>query len=192
MERGKSRTKEEETPRNEWKEIKLFGQAASVRPQSRQPGRGNADLGAAEWDNYWMPWLQKKGAEQAPPELTADPVLTTKKVDLENFEQRGVYEVVEREVLEQTPGLTILSAKWVVTKKGTPKAPVPKTRLVARECASDALDRDALFSGMPGLTSGRSLISMAATCTSSSEQMNIMLLDVTAACLHRTANGSSS
>ena len=86
---------------------------------------GEVDLGESEWDSYWTPWWQRKGAEQVPRELTADQVLKAKKVELGNFEDRGVYEVVEREVMEQTPGATILSAKWVVTNKGTPKAPEP-------------------------------------------------------------------
>ena len=53
----------------------------------------------------------------------------------------------------------MLSVKWVLTNKGTPKAPVPKARLVAREFVSNALDRDTLFLGTPGLAIARSLIS---------------------------------
>ena len=52
----------------------------------------------------------------------------------------------------------MLSVKWVTTNKGTPKAPVPKARFVARENAS-ALDRDTLFS----VAIARSLISKAAS-----------------------------
>ena len=78
---------------------------------------------------------------------------------MRNIEERGVYEVVKREVMEQTLGATMLSVKWVLTNEGTPKAPLPKARLVAREFVSNALDRDALFSGTPGLAIARSLIS---------------------------------
>ena len=85
--------------------------------------------------------------------------------------------------MEQTPGATVPSAEWVFTNKGTPKAPVPQVRLVARECASNALDRDAVFLGTPGLTVARSLLSKAATCTSSKGQLNIILLHVSAAFL---------
>ena len=74
----------------------------------------------------------------------------------------------------------MLSVKWVVTNKGTPKAPVPKARLVAREFVSNALDRDTLFSGTPGLAIARSLISKAATCRSPKEKLKIMLLDTAA------------
>ena len=85
--------------------------------------------------------------------------------------------------MEKTPGATILSTKWVVTNKGTPKAPVPKGRLVAREFVS-TLDRDALFSGTPDLAIARGLISKAATCRSSQGKLKIVLLDVKAAFLH--------
>ena len=69
--------------------------------------------------------------------------------------------------MEQKPGATALSAKWVVTNKGTPKAPMPTARLETRKFVSTALERDTLFSGTPGLTKARSLISKAATCRSS-------------------------
>ena len=38
-----------------------------------------------------------------------------------DFEECGVCEVVEREVMEQTPGATVRSAMWVVTNKGHDK-----------------------------------------------------------------------
>ena len=40
---------------------------------------------------------------------------------MKNFEERGVYEVVKREVMEQTPGATMLPVKWVLTNKEHPK-----------------------------------------------------------------------
>ena len=64
---------------------------------------------------------------------------------------------------ELNPESVMLSAKWVITNKGTVECPKPKARLVAREFASDAIDRDTLFSGTPGLSIARSLISRAAT-----------------------------
>ena len=85
-----------------------------------------ADHDATELDNYWTPWWQKKGAEQVPLELTVEQVLSAKKVEMENIEERGVCEVVKREAMEQTPGATMLSVKWVLTNKGTPKAPVTR------------------------------------------------------------------
>ena len=78
----------------------------------------------------------------------------------------------------------MLSVKSVFTNKGTPKAPVPKARLVAREFANNALDRDTLFSGTPGLAIALRLISKAATYRSSKETLKVMLLDVTAAFLY--------
>ena len=36
---------------------------------------------------------------------------------MRNIEERGVYEVVKREVMEQTLGATLLSVKWVLTNK---------------------------------------------------------------------------
>ena len=134
--------------RQEAKEIKQLIQAANGSLSLRileEAASVEADHDATEWDNYWTPWWQRKGAEQVPPELTADQVLSAKKVATGNIEERGVYEVVKREVMEQTPGATMLSVKWVLTNKGTPEAPAPKTRLVAREFASNALDRDTLL-----------------------------------------------
>ena len=171
----------------EAKEIKQLIQAANGSLSLNileEAASVEADPDATEWDNYWTPWWQKKGAEQVPPELTAHQVLSAKKVEMRNIEERGVYEVVKREVMEQTPGATMLSVKWVLTNKGTPKAPVPKARLVAREFVSNALDRDTLFSGTPGLAIARSLISKAATCRSPKGKLKIMLLDVTAAILY--------
>ena len=123
-----------EDTRQEAKEIKQLIQAASGSLSLNileEAASAEANPDATEWDNYWTPWWQKRGAEQIPPELTADQVLSAKKVEMRNIEERGVYEVVKREVMEQTPGATMLSVKWVLTNKGTPKAPVPKARLVA-------------------------------------------------------------
>ena len=61
----------------------------------------------------------------------------------------------------------MLSAKWVITNKGTVECPKPKARFVALEFVSDAIDRETLFSGTPGLSIGRSLIWRAATLRSS-------------------------
>ena len=55
---------------------------------------------------------RRREAGQVPLELTP-----AKKVELGNFEERGVCEVVAREVMEQTPGVTVLSTEWVVTNK---------------------------------------------------------------------------
>ena len=156
--------------------LNILEEAASVE----------ADPDATEWTLWW----QKKGAEQVPPELTPDQALSANKVEMRNIEERGVYEVVKREVMEQTPGATVLSVKWVPTNKATPKAPVPKVQLVPREFVSNALDRNTLFSGTPGLAIARSLISKEATCRS--PKGKIMLLDVTAAICTGIMNGRSS
>ena len=116
-----------EDMRQEAKEIKQLIQAANGSFSLHileEAASVEADHDATEWDNYWTPWWQKKGAEQVPPELTADQVLSAKKVEIGNIEERGVHEVVKREVMEQTPGATVLSVKWVLTNKGTPKAPI--------------------------------------------------------------------
>ena len=52
--------------------LRILEEAASVE----------ADLGTTKWDNYWTLWWQKNAAEQVPPGLTADQVLTAKKVEL--------------------------------------------------------------------------------------------------------------
>ena len=40
--------------------------------------------------------VRKKGAEHFPSALTADQVLTAKKVEIGNFQERGVYDVLEK------------------------------------------------------------------------------------------------
>ena len=80
-------------------------------------------------------------------------------------------EVVDRSEAELNQESVMLSAKWVITNKGTVECPKPKVRLVAREFASDAIDRDTLFSGTPGLSIARSLISRAATLRSSGKKI---------------------
>ena len=117
-------------------------------------------------------------------ELTKDQITEAKKVELQKFAERAVYEVVDRSEAELDPESVMLSAKWVITHKGTVECPKPKARLVAREFASGAIDRDTLFSGTPGLSIARSLISRAATLRSSGKKFKVMLLDVTAALLY--------
>ena len=104
--------------------------------------------------------------KQVPPELTKDQITVAKKVE-QKFAERGVYGVVDRSEAELNPESVMLSAKWVITNKGTVECPKAKARFVAREFASDAIDRDTLFSGTPGLSIARSLISRAATLRSS-------------------------
>ena len=134
----------------------------------------------SEWDVRWTPWWSYNECKQIPPELTKDQIAEAKKIELQKFAERGVYEVVDRSEVELNPESVMLSAKWVITNKGTVKYPKPKARLVAREFVSDAIDRDTLFSGTPA----RSLISRAATLRSSAKKFKIMLLDVTAAFLY--------
>ena len=135
-----------------------------------------------DFEAEWTPWWQRKSSEQVPKELTQEQVLAAKKVELDTFAQRGVYKIVSRANMEA--GAIKLSAKWVVTNKGTEENPKPKARLVAREFVSDSIDRDTLFSGTPGLPVARTLISKAATSRSSRRKRKIMLMDVTAAFLY--------
>ena len=138
----------------------------------------------SEWDVRWTPWWSYNECKQIPLELTKDQIAEGKKIELQKFAERGVYEVVDRSEVELNPESVMLSAKWVITNKGTVECPKPKARLVAREFVSDAIDRDTLFSGTPGLSIARSLISRAATLRSSAKKFQIMLLDVTAAFLY--------
>ena len=109
---------------------------------------------------------------------------TRLRVELQKFAERGVYEVADRSEAELNPESVMLSAKWVITNKGTVECPKPKARLVARDFVSDTINRDTLFSGTPGLSIARSLILRAATLRSSAKKFKIMLLDVTAAFLY--------
>ena len=92
-----------------------------------------------------------------------------------------MYVVVDRSEAELIPEPVMLSAKWVITNNGTVECPKPKVLFVARDCASDAHERDTLFSGTPGLSIARSLIWRAATLRSSGKKFKVMLFDVTAA-----------
>ena len=109
----------------EAKEIKLVVQAPNGG-LARLPGRGSLRRSGSRRNRVGQLLdalvAQKKGAEQA------------KKVELGNFEHSGCMKSWrEREVMEQTPGATILSVKWVVTNKGTPQAPMPKAPHVYHE-----------------------------------------------------------
>ena len=61
---------------------------------------------------------------------------------------------------------------------------ITEARLVARGFVSDAVDRDTLFSGTPGLPVVRSLISRVATAKPSGMELKMMLKGVTAAFLY--------
>ena len=95
--------------------------------------------------------------------MTKDQIAEAKKAELQTFAERGVYEVVDGSEAELNPESVMLSAERVITNKGTVECSKPKARLVARECVSDAIDRD--------------------TLRSSEKKFKIMLLDVTAAFL---------
>ena len=81
----------------------------------------------------WTPWWSYNACKQVPPELTKDQITKAKKVELQKFAERGVYEVVDRSEAELNPESVMLSAKWVITNKGAVECPKPKARLVARE-----------------------------------------------------------
>ena len=158
--------------------------AVMCRSSSGKQNSADSHLTEAhsEWDVRLTPWWSYNVCKQVPPELTKDQITEAKKVELQKFAERGVYEVVDRS--EADPESVMLSAKWVITNKGTVECAKPKARLVAREFASDAIDHDTLFSGTPGLSIARSLIFRAATLRSSGKKFKVMLLDVTAAFLY--------
>ena len=99
----------------------------------------------SEWDVSWTPWWSYSVRKQVPPELTKDQITEAKKVELQKFAERGVYEVVDWSEAEVNPESVMLSAKFVITNKETVECPQPRARLVAREFASDAIDRDTVF-----------------------------------------------
>ena len=67
----------------------------------------------------WTPWWSNSTCGQVPPELTADQVVEAKKVELQKFAERGVHDMVDQSEAERNPDSVMLSAKWVITKKGT-------------------------------------------------------------------------
>ena len=55
-----------------------------------------------------------------------DQITEAKKVELQKFAERGVYEVVDWSEAGLNPESVMLSAKWVITNKGTVECPKPK------------------------------------------------------------------
>ena len=139
----------------------------------------------SQYEDEWVPWWMRKSHEEIPKEFTAEQVLEAKRTELAKFAERGVYKVVDRSEMEQDARL--LSAKWVVTNKGSITHPRAKARLVAREFVSGAIDRDTLFAGTPALPMARTLISRAASTRTGRRKRKIMLMDVTAAFLYGLA-----
>ena len=65
--------------------------------------------------------------------LNPSAVKQAKEEELRRFEIMRVYSPVLRSQMESYPDGIKVDAKWVVTQKGTPAAPIIKARLVARE-----------------------------------------------------------
>ena len=94
--------------------------------------------------------------------LNPSAVKQAKEEELHRFEIMRVYSPVPRSQMESDPDGIKIDAKWVVTQKGTPAAPIIKARLVAREFAAGD-KRDDLFARTPGLNALRYAVSQAAT-----------------------------
>ena len=135
------------------------------------------------------PWWVKKSNEQVPSELTQKQVLEASSVELKKIVERRVHKIVDRSEMEATPNMVLLSAKWLITNKGTKEKSKPKARFVVREFATGAIERDILPSGTPGLPIVGSLISKAATSWADRRKRKTMLVDVMVAFLYGFCEG---
>ena len=59
-----------------------------------------------------MSWWSTKASERVQPELMKDQVMEAKKVELQTFAKKGVYEVVDRSEAELNPESVMLPAKF--------------------------------------------------------------------------------
>ena len=135
--------------------------AANSDPYSSESASWlEAETAGSEW---LQPWWTQESKPDVESELGASRVNEAKRKEIESFQERGVYEVVDRREAGSNPHAIKLSTKWVITNKGTKAQPIAKARLVAREFVSDRIDRDTLFAGTPGLSSMKLLLSRAAT-----------------------------
>ena len=82
------------------------------RPEQTSKDRSETDGSGAhsEWDVSWTPWWSYNVCKQVPPELTKDQITEAKKVELQKFAERGVYEVVDWSEAGLNPESVMLSA----------------------------------------------------------------------------------
>ena len=86
--------------------------AVMCRSSSGKQNSADSHLTEAhsEWDVCWTPWWSYNVCKQVPPELTKDQITEAKKVELQKFAERGVYEVVDRSEAQLNPESVMLPA----------------------------------------------------------------------------------
>ena len=72
------------------------------------------------WDESLDTWLTKQQAAEA------------KKVELDRFQEMGVYEVVARREAVTDSDAILIKARWVITTEGDRHTVKPKARFVAQ------------------------------------------------------------
>ena len=95
-------------------------------------------------------------------------------IDAKRFKRMKVYRVVTRESIERDKEGKMISIKWVLTNKITEEHRIAEARLVAREFNTGD-KRGELFTGTPGLTALRTVISRAMTRCVNGARRAIML-----------------
>ena len=93
--------------------------------------------------------------------LDAALVKTARRVELEYFEAKGVWERWGREECLRNTGKAPISGRWVDVNKGDAATPNYRSRLVVRDIRKNG--EDPIFAPTPPLESLRTVLSLAAT-----------------------------
>ena len=93
--------------------------------------------------------------------LPEELVRAGRKLELEYFEKKGVWEKVPRSEALARTGKAPISVRWIDTNKGDDDDPNVRCRLVAREIRKAG--EDPIFAPTPPLESLRTILSLAAT-----------------------------
>ena len=110
--------------------------------------------------------------------------IAARKVEIEFFKNRGVYEKVAKE-----PWMHVITTKWLDVNKNDEATPNYRARLVGREIAWDK--RDDLYAATPPLESLKTVISACASAQDSAVPFRIMAIDVKRAYFYAPATFSS-
>ena len=103
--------------------------------------------------------------------LNKDLAIQARRVEIEFFKTRGVYEKVFQE-----PWMGVITTKWLDVNKGDEVTPNYRARLVGREIAWEK--RDDLYAATPPLESLKALVSVCSSSQQGASPHRIMAVDV--------------
>ena len=106
--------------------------------------------------------------------LNKNLAIQARKVEIDFFKARGVYEKVAQE-----SWMKVITTKWLDVNKSDESNPNYRARLVGREIAWDK--RDDLYAATPPLESLRALPSLCASSQKGTNPYRIMALDICSA-----------